>query len=163
MASKRFDAVRQSAAKKAALMLKIRHAETATKQAAMLEQFRASGEIGPSCRAVGIHRDTHYNWLKADEQYAKDFAEATVMRVEVLETEARRRALIGWDEPVYYKGKAVGSIRKFSDTLLIFTLKGEKPEKYRERFEHSGPKGGPIETTVTRIERIIVDPQESTT
>lgn len=34
---------------------------------------------------------------------------------------------------------------EYSDTLLIFQLKGAKPEKYRERIEHSGPDGGPIQ------------------
>jgi hypothetical protein len=39
----------------------------------------------------------------------------------------------------------VGFIQEYSDTLLIFLLKGLRPEKYRERFEHSGPgKGGAI-------------------
>jgi hypothetical protein len=33
--------------------------------------------------------------------------------------------------------------------MLIFMLKGAKPEKYRERFEHSGPSGGPIPTQAT--------------
>ena len=47
--------------------------------------------------------------------------------------------------PVYYQGKEVGQIRKFSDTLLIFLLKGARPETYRERHEHTGKHGGPIQ------------------
>jgi hypothetical protein len=39
---------------------------------------------------------------------------------------------------------------EYSDTLLIFLLKGIRPEKYRERFEHSGPEGGPIEFSDAR-------------
>jgi hypothetical protein len=45
------------------------------------------------------------------------------VRVELLETEMRRRALVGWDEPVFHAGKVVGHVRKFSDALLIFALK----------------------------------------
>ncbi len=58
-----------------------------------------------------------------------------------LEDEARRRAVDGWDEPVYGSGGTgvgtveVGTIRKYDSTLLIFLLKGARPEKYRERFD----------------------------
>lgn len=122
----------------------LQRAQTKEKQAAFLKQYTAAGEIGTAATAVGIHRDTHYRWLKADKRYRKEFDNATQLRVEVLETEVRRRALVGWDEPVYYKGQKVGDVHKFSDVLLIFALKGEKPEKYRERYEHSGPGGGPM-------------------
>ena len=53
---------------------------------------------------------------------------------------ARRRAAEGTLKPVYQGGKLVGEIREFSDTLLIFLLKGKRPEVYREnvKVEHSG-------------------------
>ena len=64
----------------------------------------------------------------------------------MLEAEARRRAAIGVDEPVFYKGKVVGHIRKYSDNLLMFLLKAHWPEKFRDNYgvEHSGPSGGPV-------------------
>ncbi len=40
--------------------------------------------------------------------------------------------------PVFQGGKHVGDIREYSDTLLQFLLKGERPEKFRERYEVSG-------------------------
>src|SRR5262249_21583923 len=86
---------------------------------------------------------------------------ATLMRVEVLEAELRRRAVEGWLEPVYYRGKKVGDVRKFSDTCLIFALKGEKPEKYRERFEHAGKDGGPVMSLI--LERLASARQRMTT
>ena len=46
-----------------------------------------------------------------------------VALVERLETEAQRRAVEGWDEPVFHEGREVGKKRRYSDTLLIFTLK----------------------------------------
>lgn len=123
-------------------------------QASFLRQFEANGEIGPAARAAGISRDTHYHWLKTDAAYAKAFAEAGVMRIEVLETELRRRALVGWDEPVYYQGQRVGAVRRFDGEALRFALKAEKPEKYRERYgmEHSGPNGGPIRTQIVPLD-----------
>ena len=47
----------------------------------------------------------------------------------------RRRAIEGVDKPVFHNGKVVGSIREYSDTLLIFALKGSMPSKYRERID----------------------------
>ena len=61
--------------------------------------------------------------------------------------EARRRALTGVEQPVYYKGEAVGRIAKYSDTLLIFLLKAHWPKKSRDNVsaEHSGKDNGPIQ------------------
>ncbi len=45
----------------------------------------------------------------------------------------------GWEEPAgWYKGKPGGVVRRYSDTLLIFRLKGELPQKYAERMQLSG-------------------------
>ena len=44
------------------------------------------------------------------------------------------RAIEGWDEPVFYQGRPVGSIRKFSDRLLELQAKRFCPE-YRDRSE----------------------------
>ena len=59
---------------------------------------------------------------------------------EALEDEATRRAAEGVDEPVFHQGAQVGTIRKYSDTLAIFLLKGAMPEKYRDnaKLELSG-------------------------
>ncbi len=56
------------------------------------------------------------------------------MAADVLEAEAHRRAVEGVEEPVgWYKGVAGGTVRRYSDVLLIFTLKGLLPDIYRER------------------------------
>ena len=69
---------------------------------------------------------------------------------ELLEAEARRRAAMGVEEPVFYKGQVVGHIRKYSDNLLMFLLKAHWPEKFRENLSIdqrvSGSDGGPVKT-----------------
>lgn len=40
---------------------------------------------------------------------------------------------MGW-----HKGQPGGYVREYSDVLLIFLLKGLKPEKYRDRLELKG-------------------------
>ena len=50
-----------------------------------------------------------------------------------LEAEAKRRAVEGVEEPVFYQGKQCGVIKRYSDALLMFLLKGAMPDKYKER------------------------------
>jgi hypothetical protein len=102
-----------------------------------LAAFRKCGNITAAAEKAGLaDRRQHYRWLKSDARYAAAFAEAEEEAVDALELEARRRAQIGWDEPVYHGGKPVGSIRRYSDSLLMFLLKAARPEKYRERHDH---------------------------
>lgn len=116
------------------------------KRARFLEAFARLGTVSAACHAARVGRRTHYDWLKADDAYAEAFAEAERINTESLEQEAVARARDGWLEPVYQGGELVGQVRKKSDTLLIFLLKARKPDMYREKFEHSGPGGGPIVT-----------------
>lgn len=120
---------------------------THPKKRAFLAAYAQTGNVTAAAEAAGIARRTHYDWLESDPVYAEAFAEAQEKAIDLLELEARRRALEGVDEPVFYKGVEVGAVRKYSDTLLIFLLKGYRPERYKERVaaEHSGPDGGPIE------------------
>ena len=36
------------------------------------------------------------------------------------------------EEAVYYKGQVCGTVRKYSDILLIFLLKSKRPDTYRD-------------------------------
>ena len=71
---------------------------------------------------------------------------------DVLEDEAVRRAKEGVEEPVYQGGKLVGHVQKYSDTLLIFLLKGAKPQKYGDKVRHTNGDGdGPIQFVTRSI------------
>lgn len=126
---------------------KIRH----PKKRAFLAALAETGNITRAAELSGVDRSTHYDWLASDESgdYAAAVADAEQQAADRMETEARRRAVEGWDEPVYQGGEHVGTVRKYSDTLLIFLLKGARPEKYRERFEHTGKGGGPLQVEHT--------------
>jgi hypothetical protein len=117
---------------------------TAKRQALFLEAYALDGTIMHAAKRAGINRKTHFRWMK-EAEYAQRFLAAQEEAADLLEREARRRALVGVDEPVFYKGVQCGAVRKYSDVLLIFLLKGLRPEKYRERFEHTGEGGGPIQ------------------
>ena len=107
--------------------------------------------VGRACRAVGISRQTAYNWREADPDFALAWERAMKAGLLALEDEAHRRAFEGTDEPVFYKGDECGSVRKYSDTLAIFLLKAHAPEKYREntRMALTGANGGPVQISDT--------------
>ncbi len=116
------------------------HRETAQKrrQTAFMEEYKQCATITHAAQISKIVRQTHYDWISKDKEYQQAFAEAEVAATDALIQEARRRAIQGVEEPVFYKGELVETIRKYSDTLLIFLIKGALPEVYRERYEFSG-------------------------
>ena len=121
----------------------------------MRKQERSSAEI------AGIERKSHL-WLEKDPEYVEAFQSAREQAGDRLEQEARRRAIEGVTEPVWYRGQIVGEVQKYSDTLLIFLLKGAKPEKYAERkwyVEQTGPGGGPIQVdaSLSRVQALTED------
>lgn len=103
-------------------------ASTPEKRAAFLEALSLSGSVTQAADAVGVDRTTPYKWRKADERFAAEWEAAFALGIDALEAELIRRAFAG------------------SDTAAIFLLKGNKPEKYKDRLaaEHSGPNGQPI-------------------
>lgn len=113
-------------------------------QGRFIAAFIRHATVYHAAKAARIGRRTHYDWLARDPDYAEAFKAAQEAALDILEREARRRAVEGTLKPVYQGGELVGKVREYSDTLLIFLLKGAAPQKYRERFEHSGPGGGPI-------------------
>ena len=112
-----------------------------------------------SARAAGVHFDTAYAHRKTDKQFARQWKRALREAGDHLEHEAWRRAVKGVTEPVYQLGKLAGYVRKYSDTLLIFLLKGCRPGKFRDwaRVEHTGRGGGPIRTRVDHEHRQTID------
>ncbi len=108
-------------------------------QRAFLAAFRETGNVRLTCKAAGVGRSSHYRWLEKDPEYREAFDVAKEDAADVLEGEAHRRAVDGWEEPVgWYKGVAGGTVRRYSDNLLMFLLKGARPERYRERYDVRG-------------------------
>lgn len=105
-------------------------------------------------------RDIHYRWLREDPTYLGRFKEARAQFADVVEEELIRRAMEGDDDVIVSAGKLVyvdndsakGPLlrRVRSDRLLEILVKAHLPERFgeRQRLEHSGPAGGPIQSEV---------------
>lgn len=105
------------------------------KRDAFLTAFAETGTLTHAARAADTDRSSHYYWMANDPEYPALFVTAGQRANDSLEREARRRAVEGIDKPVYQGGKQVGAIREYSDTLLIFLMKGAIPGKYRDRVD----------------------------
>jgi hypothetical protein len=93
-----------------------------------------------ACIAAGVTRSRVYAWRDEDAGFRAAWDAALADGTETLEQEARRRAVEGTEEPIYQQGNLIGTVRKYSDTLLIFLLKGRKPDTYRDNVavDHKG-------------------------
>ncbi len=105
---------------------------TPEKEIAFLAALAATCSVTRACGAASLGRRTVYEWREADPEFAARWDDAKRLGVEALEDEGIRRAAEGVNEPVFYQGAECGTVRKYSDTLLIFLLKAHNPEKYRE-------------------------------
>lgn len=145
-------------------MGKVRH--TRRTRARLLESFAQTGRVDLAAAAAGVSRDTHYEWLKEDPAYKAAFESAREQAADLLEAEAWRRAGEGVTEPVFHAGKRAvdfilddkgeplmkdgkpvarpAVIRKYSDQLLMFLLKGRKRDVYGDKVEATGKDGSPL-------------------
>lgn len=115
----------------------------AIRQRAFLDAYQTYGTITAAGKHASVARSEHYRWMKDDPEYAAAFREADEAAIELLETEARRRAMAGDEYSVLYRGQAISTRRRFSDGLLMFLLKAKRPEVYRERQVADGSTSAP--------------------
>lgn len=126
------------------------------KRARFLAAYRACGSITGAARASGVDHSSHYRRLRRDAGYAAEFANSRQIASDVLEEEARRRAVEGIEVPVYHAGKVVGHRLRYSDRLLVFLLKANRPEKFGTRRPSTA-------TTAPTVRLVIVDEAPPTT
>ena len=73
-----------------------------------------------------------------DPDFAAAWQDALEEAVDWLELEALRRAVEGTEENWFSKGEIVGTITRYSDSLLMFLLKARRPWLYDRRVLRSG-------------------------
>ncbi len=118
----------------------IRHA----KKRAYLKALEQTGAITVAADAAGISRVTPQDWRAKDPVFVEAEQVALSNFADRLEREAVRRAIRGIRKKKFTgRGEAVIDPetgdqyieREFSDTLLIFMLKGARPDKYKDRLD----------------------------
>ena len=110
----------------------------------VLDAIETCGNITASCKKTKVNRKTLYEWEKTIPEFKSALDAARKIGAQGLEDEAIRRAYSGTLKPVFHQGVKVATVREFSDTLLIFLLKGSQPEKFKDRTQLSGDAANPI-------------------
>ena len=89
-----------------------------------------NGNISESARSCNLSRRTLYACRELDPTFAAAWDEALELGLNAIEDEAIRRAAQGVEEPVFYAGLPCGTVRKYSDLLMIFLFKSRRPTRY---------------------------------
>ena len=107
-------------------------------KALFLEVLQKTGNISQSARTVGFHLGTVYRHRTNDEVFREAWEWAERQAADRLEEEARRRAVDGVKKPIMYQGKQVGTVKEYSDTLLVKMLEAKKPNEYKDQRAMGG-------------------------
>ena len=113
---------------------------------ALLSEY---GNVTRAAEESELSRPYLYQVRGEDEFFSAEWEKAAKVGAARLEDEARRRAVEGWEEPVWYQGDQCGTVRKYSDTLLICLLKAHHPEKYTDRTEQKTTLTGDVSLSHT--------------
>lgn len=125
---------------------------TAAQRQVFIEHLAKGWTVHASAEAAKIaRRQTVYELRARDEGFSDEWDAAIEAGVQVLEQEARRRAVEGYERPVFQGGECVGSVTEYSDALLTFLLKAKRPVLYRERHEHKHEHRGKIDLRLDRL------------
>lgn len=106
------------------------------------QELARTAQVSAASEILQITRQTAYAWREKYPEFEKGWDAALKVGMTRLEDEGVRRAVDGVLEPVYYRGKVVGKITKYSDTLLTFMLAAHNPKYGKTRVE--GPDGTPL-------------------
>jgi hypothetical protein len=96
-----------------------------------LEALSLTGIVLSACNIAGVSRHVAYRERLLNDNFAFAWGLAMGAATDLLEAEARRRALEG--VPHYVKvGDEVLTETRYSDTLLLALLKAHRPGKFRD-------------------------------
>lgn len=99
-----------------------------------LKTLHETGIISHACRVVKVNRTTVYEHRNLFPEFGQAWDAVVEEAMDKAEREMYRRAVEGFDKPVYQGGAHVGTIREYSDTLLCFMLKGRRREVYGDKL-----------------------------
>jgi hypothetical protein len=109
--------------------------KTDTNKKQMIEALKKTlGNVSAACAQIGMSRNTHYDYMKTDENYKKEVESIADMALDFVE------------------GKLYESIKNGSDTAIIFYLKTKgKSRGYVERQYIESEINAKVETITGMI------------
>lgn len=113
--------------------------KTKARLRAILSALEAGATYAEAARVAQISYSTIRYWRQKDEDFAEACKVAFEAGTDLIETEARRRAVEGVEKPVgFHQGRHTGLyVRDYSDSLLVLLLKARRPEMYKDQASKS--------------------------
>lgn len=105
---------------------------------AFVDMLAKLPKITVVARLLGVSPSIIYDAMEKDPIFKKRVKDAIEEGYDDLEAEAIRRGRDGVLEPVYYKGERIDEIRKYSDDLLKFVLRGYRPKTFGNQANVGG-------------------------
>jgi hypothetical protein len=105
---------------------------TARRKSLVLDLLIQGHTLSHVREALGINRVTVYRWRRGDKVFAQSYSNAMEAGTDLIEQEARRRAVEGYDRPVFQQGRLAGLERVYSDMPLALLLRGRRPDIFRD-------------------------------
>jgi hypothetical protein len=105
----------------------------------LVEQLQLNcGDLYGACQRCAVSVMFVRTWMKDDQKVREAIVEAERVGAMGLQSEAIRRAVIGEEKGVYFKGARVGTEYVKSDGLLQTLLKGRLPDIFGKDSEGTG-------------------------
>ena len=95
-----------------------------------LNALSSHGIVSKAADAAGVSRSAVYRERGNDPEFADAWHHAKEIATDQLATIAHQRAIDGIEEVRYFKGEPIGTVRRYSDQLLMFLLRAYRPSVF---------------------------------
>jgi hypothetical protein len=97
------------------------HQNTTLKKAMIEALEKSLSVVTTACKQVGINRSTHYEWLKADEEYAKEVKNLENIVLDFAESQLHKQILDGNTTATIFLLKTKGKSRGYIERQEVVT------------------------------------------
>ncbi len=104
-------------------------------RACFLAVLARLGNATAAAKAAGATPQAFYRLRKLEPAFSRAWDQARTAALDVLRLEAFRRAVEGWERPIYQRGELVGTERIYSDRLLEVLLQQAPEHRPRSLLE----------------------------
>lgn len=89
----------------------------------ILEHLAKYGDLAGAAQAVRLGYSSVCEYISRNPDFLREAEEALAVHKSRIEQAIYKRAIEGWDEPKFSSRGQIGTVRRFSDVLLMFYAK----------------------------------------
>ena len=122
--------------------------------------LESTGVVATAAKAAGMTVSGAYRHREKNDSFKRKWDAAKnateIERIEEAEDAAFQRGVRGWEEPILYNGRQVGTKRKYSDRCLQLWLMAKNPSQWSE--QHRTEIGATVTVKTEVVEMPPLDP-----